>query len=98
MAELGPDHTLGGQRDLNNFWDFFDVSGDQRIDLTDALLVLASFGASPVDPAYNQNLDRYSPDPSHAWRSATAIDGTGIDLTDALTNLASFGDGCSGTP
>ena len=94
VAELGPNHGLGGQRDPLNVWDFYDVTGDQRVDLSDTIVILQSFGLTPSDPGYQPLLDRYVPNLAAPWLSAAAIDGNGIDLSDALANLASFGDDC----
>jgi hypothetical protein len=96
VRETGPDEVLGGDRDPNDFWDFFDVTHDRAIDLQDALAVLAKFGAQPDDAAnYDPLLDRYAPDPLKPWRSAQATGShVGIDLEDALVNLQSFGHRC----
>jgi hypothetical protein len=95
-AELGPDPIFGGERDPLNFWDFFDVTGDRRVDLSDTLDILTYF-ADPGLPGTPGDLrDRSIPDPAEPWRTADADNG--VDLTDALNNLPSFGDDCSGSP
>ena len=96
VDENGPVHELGGDRNRLNFWDFYDVSGDSGIDLTDALAILGLFGVEPNAPGYIDSYDRYSPNLAKKYQTAQAIDGFGIDLTDALTNLDSFGDSCDG--
>jgi Tol biopolymer transport system component len=93
--ELGPDPVFGGDRDPYSPWDFFDVTDDRRVDLSDTLAVLARFGASVGGPGYDPTLDRASPDSEKPWRSAAGADGAGIDLTDALVNLSSFGHDCN---
>jgi hypothetical protein len=93
--EGGTDALFGGARNALDPWDFFDVSVDRRIDLTDTLAVLAKFGAGVEDDGYDPQLDRYAPDTGQMWRTAPAVDGNGIDLTDALVNLASFGHDCT---
>ena len=45
IDEGGPDHVIGGQRNPADFWDFFDVTNDRVIDLSDAIDVLSYFGA-----------------------------------------------------
>jgi parallel beta-helix repeat protein len=98
-AEGGTEPRSGGDRDPNDGWDFFDVTGDRSIDLADALAILERFGANLGDADYDPALDRYAPDPSKPWRTAAAT-GThvGIDLGDALLNLQSFGHDCSPPP
>jgi hypothetical protein len=92
--EAGPNHKFGGQRDPNNFWDYFDVTGDRFIDLSDALDVLGFFGDPGTSPAANlRDRDIGGPD---FWNTVET-DG-GVDLTDALVSLLSFGDSCSGPP
>ena len=94
--ETSTDPLLGGRRDPNDPWDFFDVTGDQFIDLSDAIDVMSYFG-DPALPGTPGNLrDRYVPDPAQPWRTAESDDG--VDLSDALYNLASFGTNCSAAP
>ncbi len=97
-SESQPDPFFGGARDPVDSWDFFDANDDARIDLSDALTILASFGSQPGQQAYKPRLDRYAPDIARPWLTKAAVDGTGIDLTDVLVNLASFGHECSGPP
>ena len=98
LEESGPNHIFGGQRDPNDFWDYFDVTGDKRIDLSDAILVLQHFGDGPNDFPIDHILDRDVPDMSKPWKSEESQDLNGIDLTDALASLASFGDDCDAAP
>lgn len=93
VEEVGSNRLFGGDRDPLDPWDFFDVSGDQSIDLTDALLIKQKFGLGPGDPGYDAQYDRWIPDMAKPWRTASASDG--IDLTDILINLQSFGHDCS---
>jgi hypothetical protein len=87
--------VLGGDRDPNDFWDFFDVTGDQVIDVSDVLLILSHFGHAHAFDATDPLLDRYGPDPTKPWRTAAALPATqGIDIGDALVNLQSFGHHC----
>jgi hypothetical protein len=94
--EIQPNPLFGGDRDHAFKPDFFDLTGDQKIDLGDALEVLSKFGVGVNDPGYDADYDRYSPNDAKPWRTAFAIDGTGIDLSDALVSLISFGHDCSG--
>jgi hypothetical protein len=91
-TELGPDPVLGGDRNPNRFWDFFEVTYDHTIDLADSLAILSAFGAAPGSPAYNALYDRYAPIPLRFWATASA--GDGVDFSDALLNLMSFGHYC----
>lgn len=93
LREIGPDRTHGGDRNPLDPWDFYDVSGDGLIDLTDALIILTHFGELPGDPGYNPALDRDLPDITRPHSPGPPIV-PGIDLTDALVNLLSFGDDC----
>mgnify|MGYP001600294194 CR=1 FL=1 len=94
--ELGPDHKFGGERNPLDFWDFFDVTGDQAIDLSDALDILSYFGdpGLPATPGNLRDRDNFgAPQPHQTYES-----NDGVDLTDVLVNLQSFGDDCSGPP
>ena len=96
VEELGPDEMLGGQRNPNYFWDFYDVTGDKYIDIIDALLILNHFGHGPGDDAIDNLLDRDAPNPMASWQTVEMNDG--IDLIDALANLKSFGHSCIDPP
>jgi hypothetical protein len=93
--ELGPLAVLGGMRDPLEYWDFYDVTGDMFIDLTDALAILVLFGSPAPDGGPLDPLDRDIGGPG-AWN--TIESDTGIDLTDALANLQSFGHSCAAPP
>jgi alpha-tubulin suppressor-like RCC1 family protein len=94
VEEDGPNHKFGGERNRFYFWDYFDVTADRFIDLSDALDVLGFFGNPGTSPAANlRDRDIGGPDVWDVVESST-----GIDLTDALTVLASFGDSCGGIP
>jgi hypothetical protein len=94
--ELGSNPTLGGQRDPLNRWDFYDLTGDAEVDLSDTLAVLQKFGCNPGNACYDPLMDRNAPDPQRPWASEQATDG--IDLTDVLVNLQQFGHSCSAPP
>ncbi len=89
--EMRIDHVNGGQRNPLDPWDFFDVTGDQTIDLTDTIDVLGFFGDAGTSPAGNLR-DRNVLNISEQWRTSEANDS--IDLTDAINSLSSFGDSC----
>ncbi len=72
-------------------WDFFDVTGDQSIDLSDTLDVLSYFGDDGTSADANLR-DRQSLTPGEP----TSESNDGVDLTDALVNLQLFGNDCSG--
>jgi hypothetical protein len=94
--EIGVNPQTGGDRDPVSPWDFFDVTGDNAIDLQDTLTILDQFGALPGDTRYDPAFDRYAPDAAKPWRTAAAVDeGIGIDLQDALLSLRSFGHSCA---
>jgi hypothetical protein len=94
-SELGDDPVEGGMRSPLTPWDFFELTGDRRIDLGDVLDVLSYFGDDGTSAAANLR-DRQIVDSLQPWR--TAEDNTGIDLTDALASLASFGHVCNPQP
>lgn len=102
--ELGAIPALGGDRNPQDFWDFFDVSGpsgvrDKAIDLQDTLAILSKFGKLPGQVGYEAAYDRMAPDPSKPYRTAAATGAAlGIDVQDALLNLQSFGHSCAPAP
>jgi hypothetical protein len=98
--EVGPNASLGGQRDPLSFWDFYDVDDgsntgtrDKKIDFRDALFILRHFGDGPNGDAFDNLIDRFIPDTLQPWR--TAEDNNGISFTDVLANLKSFGNSCN---
>ncbi len=94
--ETGTDPQKGGDRNPNDPWDFFDVTGDRAIDLQDALAILDLFGLQPDQDGYDVAYDRMITDPQKPWRTAPASGASlGIDLQDALINLQSFGHSCA---
>jgi hypothetical protein len=93
--EAGPQPTSGGDRNPLYPWDFYDVTGDQAIDLADTIAILGKFGLVPGAPGYVASFDRYAPDPQKLYRTAAATGGQiGIDVSDAIVNLQSFGHAC----
>ena len=92
--ETGIDRIFGGERDAKNFWDFFDVTGDKSVDLSDTLNVLTFFGDPGLPGTPGDLRDRQLD--ATGWRSAES--NGGVDLTDALVALQQFGMGCQDPP
>jgi hypothetical protein len=66
--ELGATPALGGDRDPQSPWDFYDVPHmfpdgtgdklrDRRVDFTDTLTILAWFGVRPDSPQWNGDIN-----------------------------------------
>jgi hypothetical protein len=88
--------ALGGDRNLLERGDWFDVNNDRLIDLGDALVILQHFGHGPNNDPTDNNLDRYASEAAKPWRTRFADDG--VDLGDALVALTSFGHDCRAAP
>ena len=99
QQENGPDETLGGLRDPNNPWDFYDVLGagggppDGLIDLpNDILGVILRFSPQGLPP-YDAAFDRGPSSGPNVW-NMTAPDGV-IDLpNDILGVILQFDHSC----
>jgi CSLREA domain-containing protein len=90
--ENGPDEKLGGRRDYQNPYDYYDVLGagggppDQIIDLpNDILGVVFHYAPSGAEPAYDVNFDRGPSAGPNAW-NMTAPDGV-IDLSNDILGV-----------
>ncbi|MDZ4279106.1 MAG: flexitail domain-containing putative surface protein, partial [Dehalococcoidia bacterium] len=60
--ETGPDEGLGGQRDPDNRWDFYDIDGNRTVDLFgDIFGVAFAFGQELGGPDYSPEKDRSLP-------------------------------------
>ena len=98
--ELTTDETLGGLRDPNNPYDFYDVLGagggppDGIIDLpNDILGVIQHFAPLGTEPEYDVQFDRGPSAGPNPW-NMTAPDGV-IDLpNDILGVILQFGHNC----
>ncbi len=97
--ENGPDETLGGLRDWQNPWDFYDVLGggggqpDQIIDLPNDILGVIQHFAPTGAPPYDVQFDRGPSSGPNAW-NMTAPDGV-IDLpNDVLGVILQFNHSC----
>ncbi|MEX2158210.1 MAG: carboxypeptidase-like regulatory domain-containing protein [Dehalococcoidia bacterium] len=99
MEELRASEELGGRRDSQNPWDFFDTNGDKVIDLfIDIFGVAGAFGLAPSDPGYSTALDRSAPSTVGDPWDLGAPDGT-IDLfTDVFGVANQFGHSCEAAP
>ncbi len=89
--EAGPDETLGGLRNMLNPWDFYDINGDQIIDLSNDIFdVIQHYypnndgGANPY-PAGYEVFDRGPSTGPYPW-SMTEPDGV-IDLTNDILGV-----------
>ncbi len=92
--ELGPDPTLGGQRDPNNPFDFYDVNGDGRVTMSDVTAVIQSFGPAS-GPNYRTARDRSAPPPGgHPWELGHP-DGVINLLDDVAGVIKQYGHSCS---
>ena len=96
--ELGTNPALGGQRDPWNPWDFYDVNGDQNINVFDDILVVAgAFGQVPGDPDYSEAKDRGPELGPNGW-NREGPNGN-INVFDDILGVASqFGHNCAGEP
>ena len=90
--ELGDDETLGGRRDYQNPWDFYDVLGggggppDGTVDLTNDIFgVIQHYAPTGAKPEYDVNFDRGPSTGPNAW-NMTAPDGV-IDLTNDIMGV-----------
>ena len=103
VQELGFDPTVGGLRDPNDFWDFFDTNRDRSVSILDFFDLLQRFGATgdasidplsdpPPAPAYHPRFDRGPVTGANSWNVAPA-DGA-IAVTDFFTLLSQFGHTC----
>ena len=61
--ELGPDESLGGRRNPTNPWDFYDVNGDQTINVFDDILAVAEAFGPDTGINYAPEKDRSPPPP-----------------------------------
>jgi len=92
--ELGPDEQLGGRRNPNNPWDFYDVNGDGIVTVAgDILAVAAGFGPAG-GPAYAPALDRSPPAPSGEPWDLGQPDGAVTVLDDVYGAALQFGHHC----
>jgi hypothetical protein len=98
IVEVSSLTTAGGRRHPGNYWDFYDVTGDGRADLSDALATLSLFGQPASNPAV-QPYDRAKiTSPPAGFEHVTIESNTGIDLSDVLNALEQFGDECGPYP
>ncbi len=92
QRENGPDEMLGGMRDWQNPYDFYDVLGggggprDQIIDLSNDIFgVIIHYAPTGTEPEYDVNFDRGPSTGPDTW-NMTAPDGV-IDLTNDILGV-----------
>ncbi|MCH7697497.1 MAG: CSLREA domain-containing protein [Chloroflexi bacterium] len=86
QRENGPDEMLGGMRDWQNPSDYYDVNGDQVIDLTNDIFgVIIHYAPTGTEPEYDVNFDRGPSTGPDAW-NMTAPDGV-IDLSNDIMGV-----------
>lgn len=100
-AEVGPRPQLGGGRNPNNFWDFFDTPPrDKVISVKDIGNVVRRFGSMgdagidplsdpPASPEYHTAFDR-TPAPNQL----TGPPNGSISITDIMLSVLQFGHSC----
>ena len=100
--ELGTNEQLGGLRDPNNPYDFYDTNGDGTVDLlNDVFNVAGVFGADadgvgPGEPdGYDAALDRSAPAMGMDPWDMQAPDGMIDLLTDIFGVAKQFGHSCA---
>ena len=99
VRENGPDETLGGLRDSQNPWDFYDVAGpegspDGEVDLFADVLGVINHYSLDGSPPYDVQFDRGPSAGPNPW-NMTAPDGV-IDLfTDILGVIGQYGHNCT---
>mgnify|MGYP001566264611 CR=1 FL=1 len=93
--ELGTDPTLGGMRDPNNPYDFFDVPPrDNMIRISDILGVVQHFFVDSNDPHYSFEFDRSGPPPGGDPWDLGPPDGQ-VRVSDILMVVGQFFHQCS---
>ncbi|MCH7698465.1 MAG: metallophosphoesterase [Chloroflexi bacterium] len=95
QRENTTDETIGGRRDFENPWDFYDTNGDGIIDLSnDIFFVIQHYAPTGTEPEYDVAFDRGPSTGPNAW-NMTAPDGV-IDLTnDILGVIVQYLHDCS---
>ncbi len=76
IKELGDNEILGGRRDPNNPWDYFNPTGDRQNRLDDVVAVVQQYfdddtlgtpGQPPYSPGYNPDTDRTAIPGGNPW-------------------------------
>ena len=105
VQETGPSQQLGGRRNPQNQWDFYDVNGDRVVTINDILTVASAFGPS-TGPNYSPAKDRRPPptaaeEPDPTKREPWDLgppDGAISINADILGAARQFGHNCSTLP
>ncbi|MCH8901998.1 MAG: hypothetical protein IIC88_06835, partial [Chloroflexi bacterium] len=101
--ELGSNQFLGGLRDPNNFWDFYDPTRNGAIGFTDFLAVIQRNGSvgdpaidplsePPPPPAYHTRFDRGAVIGPELWNLGPP--NGSIGFTDFLRLIGQSGHVC----
>ena len=94
--EKGSDPVSGGKRHPGNWWDFYEVTGNNSIDLTDTLFVITFFGREEDGSPGMHLISRLGP---ATFPPAFVVEmDTGADLSHALLSLRQFGHTCAAPP
>jgi subtilisin family serine protease len=110
LEENGPDETLGGRRDPNNFWDFYDPTRDGIVDFFDFLALLRRYGTMGDPSGFDP--DAAEPTTGEYWaavdRGGTTVEGGDpwdelppdgeVDFFDFLSLLRQYGHDCTAPP
>ena len=109
QQENGPNEALGGRRDFQNYWDFYDPSRDREVGFDDFLALLrhydimgnpAGFDPKAVEPpllTYWAAVDRDDTGPfGDPWDEGAADGDTGFN--DFLALLRQYGHNCQAAP
>ena len=108
--EIGPNETLGGQRNPLSFWDFIDPTRDGTVDFFDFLALLRHYGTTGDPSGFAP--DAAEPPTGEYWaavdRGGTTVEGGypwdelppdgEINFDDFLSLLRQYGHSCKATP
>ncbi len=94
IEENGTNPSLGGLRDPQNPWDFYDVNGSRRVDAADIAFVRAHFNGGGPTPPESTRFDRSAG--AHVWAPGPP-DGA-ISALDIALVRASFIHNCQAFP
>ena len=81
--ELGADQTVGGRRDPQNEWDYFNPTHDGKNRVDDILAVVDQYFVDQANPNYTQDTDRTLVGPN-AWSLGAP---NGLQRIDDILNI-----------
>jgi hypothetical protein len=90
--ELGPNPRLGGQRDPQDPWDYFNPTGDGMNRTDDIVAVLRNYFATESSPGYSTAIDRGGRDGPKPWNLAPP-DGR-VLIDDIVAAVGSYLNDC----